>query len=72
MEKLAELEHSRWCAYMYINGWHLGEQRDEAKKVHTDLESYDRLSDSVKQYDRDTVKNIPVLLKQLGLEACKA
>jgi len=64
LELLSEMEHRRWMAHMALSGWTLGEKRDDSRKRHTDLVPYAELSEEVKQYDRDTILNIPRLLKK--------
>jgi hypothetical protein len=63
VEQLSEIEHNRWTANMLLNGWKVGNKRDDANKIHTDLISYNELSEEVKQYDRNTILNIPKLVK---------
>jgi RyR domain/TrkA-N domain len=62
-ELLAETEHNRWMAQLYLNGWRYSEVRDDSKKLHTDLKPYNDLSEGVKDWDRDAVRNIPKLIK---------
>lgn len=66
LEALSKAEHNRWCAYMYYKGWKPGEKRDDALKIHTDLIPYEALSEEIKQYDRNVILNMPLLLKELG------
>ena len=65
-EILAETEHNRWVGHMILSGWKLGEERDDKNKIHPNLVPYNdkKLSEKVKQYDRDTILNIPVLLEK--------
>jgi len=65
-EALSKAEHNRWNAYMYYKGWKQGEKKDERKKTHPDIIPYEKLDDYIKQYDRNTIENIPVLLEQLN------
>ena len=67
-EILAEVEHNRWVGYMILSGWKFGPVRNDMGKIHPDLIKYDKLSERVKEFDRDTVKNIPILLKQQGVK----
>jgi hypothetical protein len=64
LELLSEMEHNRWWAHMALSGWRLAEKRDDKRKFHTDLKPYDELSDEVKQYDRNTILNIPKLIEK--------
>ncbi len=69
LEALSKAEHNRWMAYMYYKGWKLGDVKDEQKKTHPDLIPYEDLEDYIKQYDRNTIKNIPYLLDVSGYKA---
>lgn len=71
LEALSKAEHNRWCAYLYCNGWKLGEKRDDAHKIHTDLVPYEDLSEPIKQYDRNAILNMPHLLHQTGYKIVK-
>jgi hypothetical protein len=62
IELLAEIEHNRWWANMVLNGWTYNKTRNDLKKQHTDLIPYAELSEETKEYDRNTIKNIPKLL----------
>lgn len=62
IELLSELEHNRWWAHMVLNGWTYDKVRDDEKKKHTDLLPYIELPEETKEYDRNTVKNIPKLI----------
>jgi len=66
VEIISEMEHNRWQAHMILSGWKLGEKRNDKKKLHTDLIPYNKLSEEIKQYDRNTILNIPILLSKLG------
>ncbi|MGD9898959.1 MAG: RyR domain-containing protein [Calditrichaceae bacterium] len=66
MELLAEMEHDRWQAHMLLNGWTYNKTRDDQKKYHTDLVPYNQLSEEVKDWDRNAIANMPVLLSKLG------
>lgn len=64
LEVLSEMEHNRWWAHMALSGWRLAEKRDDSRKLHTDLKPYEDLPDEVKQYDRNTILNIPNLIEK--------
>ncbi|CAA7620693.1 hypothetical protein MCP1_30068 [Candidatus Terasakiella magnetica] len=67
LERLAEIEHWRWCVSRWFDGWTLGEAKDAALKISPYLVPYPQLSEDIKEFDRDAVRNIPALLKQAGL-----
>jgi hypothetical protein len=71
VETLAIIEHDRWWAHMVLSGWKYGKIRDDKKKIHQYLIPYEELSDEIKQYDRDTVFNMPKLLEQIGQKIVK-
>lgn len=62
IELLSEIEHNRWWAHMQLSGYVYAGKRDDKKKRHPDLIPYNELSDDIKQYDRNTILNIPKLL----------
>lgn len=51
---LAMMEHERWCAERWLEGWRLG-TRDDTGKVHNDLKSWDELTDGEKYIDQNFV-----------------
>lgn len=53
-ELLAENAHDIWSAQRIGEGWTYGLERDDTKKTHPDLVPYRKLSDSEKDYDRNT------------------
>jgi hypothetical protein len=69
VETLAEMEHDEWMQERTRSGWNLGAVKDTQKKITPYLVPYDELSEEIKEYDRDTVRNIPELLGMVGLAA---
>ncbi|MBI3270966.1 MAG: NAD-binding protein [Planctomycetes bacterium] len=67
VELLARVEHARWCAWRYLEGWTYGPTRDDARKLHDCLVPYDELSEGMKQFDRDAVEEVPRYLQVVGL-----
>lgn len=65
IEVLATMEHSRWNASKWLDGWKLG-PRNDATKHHDNLVTYDELSEKIKDYDRDTVRKMPNELAKMG------
>jgi len=64
VELLSQMEHKRWWAFMALNGWVNGEKRDDRMRRHTDLKPFAELPEETKQYDRNAVLNIPVLIEK--------
>lgn len=65
-EKIAENVHDVWAAGRIADGWTYGEQRDDAQKKHPCLVPYDQLSESEKEYDRNTAFETIKLIVALG------
>ncbi len=65
IEILARMEHRRWVAERFLAGWRPG-PKDNANKITPYLVDYDLLDDTIKDYDRDTVRNLPRLIEMAG------
>jgi len=68
IELLAELEHGRWNAERLLSGWRYGPVKNSKLKISPYLVPWNELPDSIKKYDRDAVKEFPVLLAKGGME----
>jgi hypothetical protein len=68
LEKIAKIEHNRWCEEKISNGWIYGPKRDNELKTSPYLVPWEELDEDVKNYDRDSVRNIPKILYKAGLE----
>jgi hypothetical protein len=66
LERLARDEHERWTAQRRRDGWTYGPQRDDARKIHDALRSYDQLDEPTRDKDRDAVARIPATLAAAG------
>lgn len=71
LERLAELEHIRWCRYHYLNNWTYGtpdngKNKDAAKRVHRALLPYAELSNSEKEKDRENIRILLALDRETG------
>jgi hypothetical protein len=67
VERLAVIEHRRWAADRYLDGWTYAPERDNACKHHPQLIPYRDLSDPMKDLDRFAVRLVPTLLARSGL-----
>lgn len=68
IERMAELEHERWCRERSADGWTLGPTRDDRSKTTPYLVEWPELPEDVKNYDRDAVRALPELLTDAGYE----
>lgn len=48
---IARLEHERWNADRLVDGWRYGPTRDDLKRTHPNLVSFDELSPEIAAYD---------------------
>jgi hypothetical protein len=55
LDMLCRMEHERWAAPLWMAGWTAG-IRDDSRRIHDNLVSYDELNDGTKKYDREQVK----------------
>jgi hypothetical protein len=67
VERLAVIEHARWAADRYLDGWTYAPTRDNARKHHPQLIPYAELSGPMKDLDRFAVRLVPTLLARSGL-----
>ena len=67
VEKLAALEHWRWCVEMRSMGWHYAAIRNDALKQHNRLVDWEALPDSAKNYNREMARLLPQTLDAAGI-----
>ena len=70
-EQLAQNVHEVWAAGRIAEGWRLGGQRDEVRKLHPCLVPYDQLPESEKEYDRRTAMETIKTILKLGYTISK-
>lgn len=70
-EMIAENVHENWSAGRIAEGWTYGQQRDDGKKTTPCLVPYDQLSESEKEYDRNTALQTLKLIIALGYKIGK-
>ncbi len=70
-ELLAKHNHDIWSLQRIKDGWKLGAKRDDAKKEHPCLISYEELPESEKEYDRNTAIQTLKAIIALGYRITK-
>ena len=65
-EKIAENVHENWSAGRIADGWTYGEKRDDAKKTTPCLVPYSELTETEKEYDRNTALQTLKMIVALG------
>jgi len=68
IEHLAELEHGRWNAERLLAGWKPGPAKDVAGKISPYIVPWRDLPDDVREWDRNTVRQLPEMLARMGYE----
>jgi class 3 adenylate cyclase/tetratricopeptide (TPR) repeat protein len=71
IEELAIREHDRWMNDRMRHGWVYSPRRDNARKHHPLLIPWDQLSETEKEKDRDTIRNLPRLIERAGFRVRK-
>ena len=67
VELLARREHERWIAHKLKTGWHYGEERDDAKKLHPSIRPWEELPESEREKDRVPVLRLPEIVAAAGM-----
>lgn len=70
-EEIAKNVHEVWAEGRMKEGWTFGEERDDAKKHHPCLVPYEELTDTEKEYDRNTSQETLKLIMKLGFRIVK-
>ena len=65
-ELLASNTHDIWARQRIKEGWTYGQTRDDALKTHPDLVPYAELSESEKQYDRNSATETLKVILSMG------
>lgn len=68
VERLAANNHDHWAQKRIDEGWIFGPQRNDQQKTHPDLIQYNELSESEKEYDRNSVIETLKAILALGYE----
>jgi class 3 adenylate cyclase/tetratricopeptide (TPR) repeat protein len=65
-ELLARNAHENWARLRMAEGWRYGPERNDARKEHPDLVSFEQLPECEKQHDRQTARETIKTLLALG------
>lgn len=71
IERMARNVHEVWAQGRMAEGWTWGEQRDDQRKTHPCLVSYEELPDAEREYDRQTAVQTLKLILKLGFKIHK-
>jgi len=69
IERMAQMEHKRWCDELRREGWRYAPgPKNPDKQTHPDLVSWESLSEPEKEKNRNAVRELPGFLAQAGFE----
>jgi hypothetical protein len=68
VEKIAVLEHERWCEERRRQGWAYAPEKDIGKKTSPYLVAWEKLAEEIKEYDRNVARGMPVFLGRAGFK----
>lgn len=71
IELLAQMEHRRWLAERRMANWTYAPVKNEQHRENPNLVSWDKLSEDIKDYDRNAVRKIPELLAGAQMKMCR-
>lgn len=70
-EMIAKNVHEVWSTGRMKDGWTYGEERNDAELKHPCLVPYEELSETEKEYDRNTALETLRLITKLGFKITK-
>jgi ppGpp synthetase/RelA/SpoT-type nucleotidyltranferase len=68
IEPLAEMEHGRWNYERLRSGWRRDSEKNDERRRTPYLVAWRELSDAIKEYDRNAVREFPHVLAEGGYE----
>jgi len=71
IELLSKWEHTRWNWQKILQGWVYGPDRNDDKKIHPYILPWFQLPDNIKEYDRESIRLIPLIVKEAGYQAVR-
>jgi hypothetical protein len=73
VEKASIIEHERWCSERLQQGWRYAPgEKDIEKKTSPYLVPWEKLSEDIKEYDRNMVRGLPMSLARAGFQVRKS
>lgn len=71
VEDMSRNVHDVWAETRINDGWRYGDRRNDERKEHPCLVDYDDLSESEREYDRNTAVGTLKLIYKLGFKITK-
>ena len=70
-EEIAKNVHEVWSEGRMKEGWTYGKKRDDVRKHHPCLVPYENLTETEKEYDRNTTQETVKLITRRGFKIVK-
>ena len=67
LEMLSRMEHARWCAERWLDGWAFNTVRNDNLKRHDLLLPWEELDETAQNIDEELVNNIGLILQHANL-----
>ncbi|HEY5486518.1 MAG TPA: RyR domain-containing protein [Candidatus Limnocylindrales bacterium] len=67
VEQLAIREHERWLSHKLKTGWQFGDVRDDVKRLHPCIGSWEELPEDERDKDRLMVREMPDIVAAAGM-----
>ncbi|GAA4681985.1 RyR domain-containing protein [Phytohabitans rumicis] len=68
VERLAMMEHERWCMERLAAGWRFADRRDDRRKLHPALRDWSTLPADLRERNHDAVREVPLILADAGFQ----
>ena len=68
VEFLSILEHDRWVKERKASGWVYGDEKDSDNRISPYMAPWGAIPESIKEYDREAVRNMVPILKGMGIK----
>jgi hypothetical protein len=69
---MAAVEHELWCQEHRSQGWKNGAERDQQRKIHPNLVSWDELDQETREKNKQFLRELPVILARAGFQVTKS
>jgi len=66
IDLLSQMEHLRWCAERWLDGWEYGPETIREKKINKCLVKWDQVSPEDQKKDHEQIRAIPYVLRGIG------
>lgn len=67
VEFLSIIEHDRWVTERKASGWVYGEEKDSDNRISPYMVGWDAITEEIREYDREAVRNILPILRKMGV-----